>query len=443
MRARPSRPSASAISRAISRPRPRSAKRRPSTALGEHDKALEIYERLTADKTTVNDQILLKLSESARAAGDRKKTAEALVRIYYEYPLTDSAVAAATNLEPLRDLVVRSSYKLDLGRAVQLFGARRYAEARAAFAGPAEGRERRRSRARRSARRRMRLLPEALRRRASTGSSRISIGRRARPKRGSSISARCAGSATTTQFIALTQALVARVPRQLLGGRGAEQSRHALHRAQRRRDRRRRRSRSCTTKFPTGPRAERAAWKYGLVELQERRLRRNGPGLREARRRRSRAPTIGRRSSIGRRARTASWRPATDAESRLRLVYADYANSYYGRLAARTLAGAGRGSPRRRDAVARVAPAARDRSPPMPPTAGLIRLLLAAGLYDDALNELRYAQRRGRLVARDRGDDRVGLPPEGGAAPRHHADAPRLSAVPHRRRSAAARDPRR
>ena len=104
-----------------------------ATALADHDKALTIYEKLTADKTTVNEQILARQAETARVLGDRKKTAEALLRIYYEFPLTDAAVAAAAELEPLRDIIQRQGYKLDLGRATQLYGARRYSDARAAF----------------------------------------------------------------------------------------------------------------------------------------------------------------------------------------------------------------------------------------------------------------------------------------------------------------------
>ncbi len=105
-----------------------------ATALGDHARALDIYEKLTADKLAVSDQILLKQAQAARAAGDRRKTADALIRIYYEYALSDSAVAAAAELDPLRDLIVRQGYKADLGRAAQLYGARRYADARAAFA---------------------------------------------------------------------------------------------------------------------------------------------------------------------------------------------------------------------------------------------------------------------------------------------------------------------
>jgi soluble lytic murein transglycosylase len=73
------------------------------------------------------------------------------------------------------------------------------------------------------------------------------------------------------------------------------------------------------------------------------------------------------------------------------LVYADYGNSYYGRLADRQLPARSQGT-----VAADVVPASTQLVQPdaaEPPTAGTIRLLLAAGLYDDALNELRFAQR--------------------------------------------------
>jgi soluble lytic murein transglycosylase len=80
---------------------------------------------------------------------------------------------------------------------------------------------------------------------------------------------------------------------------------------------------------------------------------------------------------------------SAEAESRMRLVFADYANSYYGRLADRTLPRSARAT-----AMPSAVPATRQSvDPAEPPTAGLIRLLLAAELYDDALNELRFVQR--------------------------------------------------
>jgi soluble lytic murein transglycosylase len=77
----------------------------------------------------------------------------------------------------------------------------------------------------------------------------------------------------------------------------------------------------------------------------------------------------------------------------MRLVFTDYANSYYGRLAERQLA-------RRGDIAAERSDVRRASSPqaPLPEvkpiqTEPLIRLLLANEMYDDALAELRHAQR--------------------------------------------------
>ena len=145
-------------------------------------------------------------------------------------------------------------------------------------------------------------------------------------------------------------------------------------------------------KFPSGIRAERAAWKYGLVSVQDRRLSPRRSGCSRAPRRRSTARTTGRRSSTGRRVRTASSATAPQADERLRLVQTDYGNSYYGRLASVKL----RRESRRASTPYPVEQADGGESPPTAsalPTERLIRLLLAGGLYDDAINELRFAQR--------------------------------------------------
>jgi hypothetical protein len=81
----------------------------------------------------------------------------------------------------------------------------------------------------------------------------------------------------------------------------------------------------------------------------------------------------------------------SQAESRLRLLVVDYGNSYYGRLALRNLPRQARAEP-----AADAVPAARSATPDAPrepPTATMLRLLLASELYDDALNELRFAER--------------------------------------------------
>jgi TolA-binding protein len=104
-----------------------------SEALGDHRSAIGIYEDLARSKATINEDVLSRLARAALAGNDRKKAAEAYLRVYYEFPQTDAAIAAEAHLETLRDQYVRVGYKADLGRAQILYGARRYPEARAAF----------------------------------------------------------------------------------------------------------------------------------------------------------------------------------------------------------------------------------------------------------------------------------------------------------------------
>jgi soluble lytic murein transglycosylase len=79
------------------------------------------------------------------------------------------------------------------------------------------------------------------------------------------------------------------------------------------------------------------------------------------------------------------------ADQRYALVMADYLNSYYGRLAAKRL---GERAPANRTVMVPVSDG--EDGPPvarLPSNASIVRALLDAGLYDDALNELRFAQR--------------------------------------------------
>jgi soluble lytic murein transglycosylase len=358
-----------------------------STALGDHARALGIYEKLTSDKASVSDRLLLKQAEAARAVGDRKKAAEALVRVYYEYALTDSAVAAAANLEPLRDLIVRQGYKADLGRAVQLYGARRYADARAAFAA---------------------LQPEVSGDDRELASLRIAesdfflqryqqaldgvqpwLNRGARQAEARFFALSALRSLNRDgEFVTQTRALVRDFPdsswsEEALNNLGTyyilENDDEAAAKT----------FAELYGMFPGGPRAERAAWKAGWWSYK------NGDYAETVR--------IFENASAG--FPRSDYRPSflywsarshgklnagPDAQSRMLIVYSDYANSYYGRLAERAL-------PRhaRTAAGADAVPAASQASSSAtdPPTAGVIRLLLAAELYDDALNELRYVQR--------------------------------------------------
>ena len=106
-------------------------------ALHDYDEALEIYERLAATKTTAPEDLLMRLGTAASSAGDNRKAAEAFGRVLYDFPLSGAAAQAQTlyaalpNVQPLT--VGSQRYKLELGRAERLFGARRYADARKIF----------------------------------------------------------------------------------------------------------------------------------------------------------------------------------------------------------------------------------------------------------------------------------------------------------------------
>jgi soluble lytic murein transglycosylase len=357
-------------------------------ALGDVPRALAIYEKLASDKTAVNEQILSKLAAAARVGGDRKKTAEALLRIYYEYALSDAAVAAAAELDPLRDVIVRQGYKADLGRAMQLYGARRYTDARVAFAaiqGEVSGEDREVVDLRTAESdyflQRHQAALDALK-------PWLDRGARQAEARFFYLSA-LRGLSRDDEYIQQTRAIVRDFPdstwsEEALNNLGsyyilknddatAAQVFRELY-----------------EKFPTGQRAERAAWKAGWWHYK------SGEYAETVRVFENAAAAFPR----------SDYRPSflywsarshgkigagPEAESRLRLLFSDYGNSYYGRLAVRQLPRTTRADVAA-DAIPATRPAPADQATE-PPTANIIRLLLSADLYDDALNELRYAQR--------------------------------------------------
>ena len=357
-------------------------------AAGDHAGAVAIYERLAADKLAVNEDVLSRLGRAALAAGDRKRAAEAYLRVYYEFALTDAATSAGSQLELLKDHIVRTGYKADLGRAQMLFGARRYAEARSAFQQihPHVSGDDREVAALRIAESDFYLK----RYEAARNGVRPFIERASRVAE-----ARFFHLSATRElgahdeYIRLTRELVREFPdsywsEEALNNLGT----HYI--LQNKDDEAAQVFRELYEKFPSGQRAERAAWKYGWWAYKHGKY----------------AETVRVFESAAAGFPRSDYRPSflywagrshgklgagTQADARMRLVHTDYANSYYGRLAERQLSRrAGLAPPRG------VSPAAQDRplaDPSRPPTDALIRLLLANGLYDEALNELRYAQR--------------------------------------------------
>jgi len=361
---------------------------------GDHSAALAIYETLSTHKSIAPEDVLGRLARAALAAGNRSRAAEAYVRIYYEFPLSDAAAGAKNALGSLQDLIVRKDYKLDLGRALILFGAKRYADARSALVeiqNDVSGDDREVVDLR---------IAESdffLKRYAAARDGvRPYLDRASR--RGEAkffylAAANALGEAD--EAVQLTRALVAEFPDsswsdEALNNLGT----HYIVTNQD--DLAAQTFRELFEKFPTGPHAERAAWKYGWWAYT------TGNYAETARVFEAAAAAFPRsdyrppwlywsaraRDKLGQR---------ETADARMRLIHADYLNSYYGRLAARRLpvekVASGNGSADPSIVAAGVQSAPAPAIPDPPPNATLIRQLLAAGLYDDALDELRYAQK--------------------------------------------------
>jgi len=103
-------------------------------ALGDPRAAMEIYSRLASAKTVSPDDVLMRLGRAAKAAGDSEAAVAAFSRVYFEFPFSDLSALASDELDRLPNVPAiaanSSRYKLELGRAERLFGAKKYAQAR-------------------------------------------------------------------------------------------------------------------------------------------------------------------------------------------------------------------------------------------------------------------------------------------------------------------------
>jgi soluble lytic murein transglycosylase len=358
-------------------------------AAKDFNAAVQIYEGLATDKTAVSEEAVSRLGRAALAAGDRRKAAAAYSRVYYEFPLTAAATAAGAQLTGLEAHVERRGHDIDLGRAQVLFGARRYAEARTAFA---DVRRHTSGDERDLVDLRIAQSDFHLRRwPAARDGLRPLLDRgpvRAEARYFHLAAIRELGD--HGEFVRLTRALVREFPdspwaEEALNGLGThyilvsqdDQAAEVFGELFRR--------------FPAGARAERAAWKYGWWKYKT-------GGYAEAARVFEQASANFPRSDY--RPSFLYWAGRSHgrlgargpADARMRLVYTDYGNSYYGRLAERTLRAS---NARTADLIvpASSPPVMASDTPVSYPNSRTIRLLLAAGLYDEALSELRHAQR--------------------------------------------------
>ena len=355
---------------------------------GRHAAAVDIYDRLSTHKSVSPEDILSRLARAALAAGDRKRAAEAWLRVYYEFPLTDAAKNASDGLAPLQDLITKNDYKLDLGRALILFGAKRYTEARSALVAlqPQVGGD-----DREVVDLRIAECDYFLKRYAAARDGvqpyleRASRKAEARFFHLSSIH----GLGDKEESARLTRALADEFPDSSWSSEALNNlaTHHILADED---DVAAQTFKELYEKFPTGPYAERSAWKYGWRAYT------TGNYAETARVFESAAAAFPRSDYrppflywAGRAREKLGQREV--AQARLRLVRTDYKNSYYGRLASRHLPAVKAEAPRPVP-VAYQAPAPAPVGT-LPPTAGLIREMLAAGLYDAALEELRFAQK--------------------------------------------------
>jgi soluble lytic murein transglycosylase len=360
-----------------------------AAAQGDHAAAARLYEELSRSKTASPDAVLLSLGQAHKAAGDRTRAAQAFSRIYYERPTSDLVSSAAAELARLEDILPskRSANRvaLELGRAERLFSAKRYQPARQSFealeplvTGDDAGRVTIRLAECDYFLRRYRQARERL-------SPLLATAARNEEARFYFLSA-TRGLGSHDEYVGLARALVEQFP----NSPWAEETLNNLATYYIVSDEDEQADavfRELYAKFPKGAYAERAAWRAGWWAYRHGRYQ-DTTGLFE--------------SAAGAFPRS-DYRPAylywsarareqagdrQGAAAVYRIVTTDYLNIYYGRLAFNRLQGMGI-----KTASSPQAPGPPPAAAAAPPTADLIRLLLALGMHEQARDELLFAQR--------------------------------------------------
>jgi soluble lytic murein transglycosylase len=350
--------------------------------------AVKILDDLSDEKLSDPEDVFLRLARAAEGAGDRNRALLAFRRVYYDFPLSEEASEAQAGLERLQtpDLIPPDRFRLELARAERLFAARRWAQARAAFEPllrAATGNDRELIGLR---------IAEADyyldRYRASRDALRpyLDGGAREAEARFFYLTAvRALGDQST--YVTLARQLVADHPdsewaQETLNNLA---SHYVIVDEDEEADRV---FRELLRRYPKSRFAERAAWKAGWWSYRKDDYAAAATIFEQAAATFPRADLRPAWLYWSGRAREEMGDQGV-AIARYRLVVADYQNSYYGRLAARLLE-ARRESPVQPLLVVdrAIAPSGTDIE-----TDSVIRALAAAGLYDDALREVQYAQR--------------------------------------------------
>jgi soluble lytic murein transglycosylase len=372
-------------------------------ALNDQNAAMEVYERLSKTKTTAPEEMLMRFGRAAKTAGHPDKATEAYSRLVYEFPFSDLASLASGELEslPIAPIAPGSNrFKLELGRGERLFGAKRYAQARPVF-------EALRQTARDDDR-------EIVQLRIAECDYFLKRARNARDEVKPFLDKGARQGEALFFYAVATRELgghdeylrvVRRIVAEFSSQSWAEEALNNLatdYILQSDDENAEKTFREMYEKFPTGHYAERAAWKIGWWAYKNA----NYP---ETVRVFEGASAAFPRSDYrppwlywSARAHESLREPAL-AEARYQLVATDYLNSYYGRLASKRLDTA---RPQKRlvadtsqepkappaEMNAEV-PTTNSEFPALPPNETIVRTLLSVELYDQAIDELHYAQK--------------------------------------------------
>lgn len=355
-------------------------------ALGDQAGAAAIYERLSKTKTTAPDDVLMRLGRAAKASGDYEKAAAAFSRIYFELPLSELSVPAKEELDLLPNdpptAAGTDRYRLELGRAERLFGARRYSQAHEAF-------ESVRSRAQGDDRELVNLrlaecdyyLKRPRKARAGVRPYLDNGSRRGEALFFYALALR--DLRQDAEYLSAARRVATEFPDQSWSEE-ALNNLASYYIVNDEDDTADQIFREMYEEFPSGRYAARAAWKIGWNAY---RARRYADTIRVFERAAIDFPRSDYRPAwlywSGRAHEALNERAL--AAARYTLAVTDYLNSYYGRLAKRRL---DEDVPVRRIVV--------NAPPPpvsLPPNQDVVRALLEVDLYDQAIDELRFAQK--------------------------------------------------
>jgi soluble lytic murein transglycosylase len=355
-------------------------------ARGMADRVEPALAQLTLDKLANPEEVWQMRARVEEAAGHKAHALESYRRLYYDYPLSPQAANAPGAIARLRtgDLDQGETFERGLARAERFYSAKRYADARNAFTA---------------------LSP-------ATDDARELVALRLAETDFYTGKRRQAREALRTMLASPTRGAEARyislLATQAMGDRAAyireakdlandfpqspwsEEALNGLATDYIKADDDEAADevlRQLLEKFPGGRYADRAAWKVGWRSYRAAEFEDAAEVFETAAARSPRADNRPAWLYWSGRARDRLNNPTT-ANARYRLVVADYQNSYYGRLASKILAS--RGEP---TVAARITAAPAATLSPVVASDDIIRSLITAQMYPDALREVQYAQR--------------------------------------------------